>query len=166
MFAAFFVLSIIAGIVVFGIMLGKRQQGVGSGDRAAESAAEASGPVDPFEGMSYSDENRGRNAPGPFADVKEFESDAELWLRAREAFEQADRLLAESSKLRAEGDATWRDLSAEAKTFCEEAVQRGDVWRAALVAEVGADSTEVKRLDKTLQKWRRTSMILHKTVTR
>ena len=166
MFAAFFVLGIIACIVVFGIMLGKRQQGVGSSNGGAESAAEPSGPADPFEGMTYSDDNRGRKAPDAFAGVKEFESDAELWVRAREAYAQAEALIDESAKLHAEGDASWRDLSTEAKTFCEEALQRAEVWRAALVDDVGEGATEVKRLDKTLQKWRRTSMMLHKTVSR
>jgi len=167
MFAAFFVLGIIACIVVFGIMLGKRQQGVGSSGAESESAAaKASGPVDPFEGMTYSDENRGRNAPGPFAGVKDFESDAELWVRARDAYAQAEALIDESSKLHAEGDVSWRDLSAEAKSLCAEALQRAAVWRDALVADVGEGSAEVTRLDKTLQKWRRTSMMLHKTVSR
>lgn len=155
-------LAIISVLVVFGIMLGKRKQ-VRQADQAE---AETQRPVDPFEGMTYEDTGaalKGAGAPGVF---KEFESDAELWLKARDTFERADDLLAESAQLRADGNADWRDKSAEAKELCEEALQRGDVWRQVLVKEVGESSTEVKKLDKTLQKWRRTSMILHKTVSR
>ena len=162
MFAAFFVLAIIFGLVIFGIMLGKRK----GARQEAKAQAEASEPVNPFEGMPYKDEDKALKNKDPFAGISEFESDAELWLKARDTFDRADALLAESAQLRADGDVSWRDKSAEAKELCEEALQRADVWREALVKETGEGSTEVKRLDKTLQKWRRTSMILHKTVSR
>jgi len=162
MFAAFFVLSIIAGLVIFGIMLGKRKQT----RQVNQDQAEAAKPADPFEDMTYEDTGaalKGAGAPGLF---KDFESEAEMWQKARDTFERADALIAESAQMRADGNADWRDKSAEAKELCEEALQRADVWRDVLVKEVGESSTEVKRLDKTLQKWRRTSMILHKTVSR
>jgi hypothetical protein len=162
MFAAFFVLAIIFGLVIFGIMLGKRQ-GVRSDQK---NQAESAEPVNPFEGMTYKDEGKALKGVNPFAGVSDFDSDAELWVRARDTFAKVEELIDRSSVLRAEGDVDWRNLSVEAKELCEEALQRGDVWREFLVTEAGEGSTEVKRLDKTLQKWRRTSMILHKTVTR
>lgn len=161
-FAAFFVLSILACLVVFGIMLGKRDrpsQGEGEQEKLEQ-------PEDPFAGMTYSDDKNSKKGGGRMGIFVGFESDAELWLRARDVFNRADELLVQSAELRSQGDASWRAVSIEAKGLCEEAVQRGAVWRKVLVDEVGESSSQVKLLDKTLQKWRRTSAILRKTVSR
>lgn len=154
----FFLLVILSGLTVFGIMMGKRQ--------AAQQApvAEESAPVDPFAGMTYSEDDVGKQAVSSSGSLADFESEAELWLRARDTYAEAQALIDQSSLQRAAGDPTWRILSVEAKELVEEAVQRGEVWRAVLVEEGGEGSNDVARLDKTLQKWRRTQMILHKTV--
>ena len=158
LFAMFFMLVILSGLTVFGIMMGKRQQ------VRETPVAEEPAPPDPFAGMTYSEDDVGKKAVSSFGSVADFESEAELWLRARDTYAEAQALIDQSSIQRAAGDATWRVLSVEAKGLVEEAVQRGEVWRGVLVKEGGESSNDVARLDKTLQKWRRTQMILHKTV--
>ena len=160
MFAAFLLLAILAVVTVFSIMLGKRQQA------GQNQTVEAPLPVDPFAGMTYDDDDLKQKVMTGGSSLADFESEAELWLRARDTYAEAQKLIDESSVKRAAADASWRDLSARAKELVEEAVQRAEVWRGVLVKDSGEDSNEVARMDKTLQKWRRTQTILHKTVSR
>ncbi len=161
MFAALFLLVIISGVVVFSIMAGKRQQKHEQANQSVEEEA----PVDPFAHMNYTEEGLAKKVyEGTHS--ADFESEAELWLRARDVYAEVEALIEESTIKRNEGDIEWRNLTARAEELADEAVNRGEVWRSVLVKEVGEDSSDVARLDKTLQKWRRTWNMLRKTSSR
>lgn len=162
MVAAFMMIGIISALVLYGIMLGKRNQGPGKATE--ESVVEK--PADPFAGMKYTEEGLATRVYSGSGVASDFESDAEMWQRAREVYEAAQVLIGAATQLRSDDDAAWRDQWADAKGKMEEAMERGDVWRGVLAGQVGETSAEVKRLDRTLQKWRRTLIMLHKTSSR
>lgn len=153
------VMVIASSVVVYGIMAGKKQQS----QKGVQDAQQAPEPVDPFADMTYaygSQKGKPRTSPSRTG----YESTADEWSQARDLQAQAKALIDESSQMRADGDFGWREKSAAAQDLIEEAYELGVAWREKVTAEKGAESPDVKSLDRTLQDWNRTRMQLHKTV--
>lgn len=168
-FGALLLVLAMAMMAVVYIMMAKGQQ---TGSGPAPSPAE---PVDPFAGMSYTEDDVGRG-PSDGADAKSaaevdallssvaFEDEVDNWDRARDLQAEAKQLMVTFQGLRDDGDAGWRDPAREARAKYEDALLRGDVYRDALAESIGEEAYEVQRLDKLLQAWRRDVMGLRKTV--
>lgn len=169
MLAALFILVAVTLMVVVGIMFGKRAAPTGTGTPEAESTK-----VNPFESMTYSDDNTPKKAkdetdPEEVArilDSIEFESKLNSWEAAQDLRGQAKAKMAEFQALREEGDAAWHDAAREAKDLYEEAVQKATVYFNELKDAVGADAYPTQRVEKLLVTWRRDLIGLQKTVGR
>jgi len=160
--ALFMVLAITSGVVIYGIMSAKRNAPredvpTVAGDGAPEK-------VDPFAGMTYSygaDAKRRSSGAGPFG--AGYASTAAEWQRAEELHDQAQVLIDEITTLRAEGDFAWREKNDQAKKLMSDAYDLASAWRDQVVVDKGADSAEVRSLERTLQSWNQTRMMLRKT---
>ena len=154
------VMVITSSVVVYGIMKGKSQQKGKSDTTQAETDPQ---PVDPFADITYAYGSQ-KGKPRATSSGSGYDSSSSDWSKARDLQAQAQKLIDESSQLRADGDFAWREKSAEAQELIEEAYELGVAWREQVILEKGASSTEAKSLDKKLQDWNRTRMQLHKTV--
>lgn len=155
------VLVITAGVVVYGIMRSKQME---SNKPASVTENQAPEKVDPFAGMTYAygdkqarPKTSGTNSDDPYA------SSAAAWSKARDLQQQAKALIDEITLLRADGDFAWREKNEQASELMEEAYELGVAWRERVIADKGAESREAKSLDRTLQDWNRTRIMLHKT---
>jgi len=160
--ALFMVLGITTAVVVYGIMSAKRNAPAKDEPTVVDDGADEA--ADPFAGMTYS---YGAGAKRRSADAGPFgvgyASTAAEWQRAEELHDQAQALIDEITQLRAAGDFAWREKNDQAKQLMNDAYDLASGWRDQVVADKGADSAEVRSLERTLQKWNQTRMMLRKT---
>lgn len=156
------VLVIVSAMVVYGIMSAKRNE-----KQPETSAPVAQEEADPFAGMTYAygDQKAKPRTTGRMSSdtIDNYESASAEWTRARELQRRAAELIDEATVLRADGDFAYKAKNSTAMDLMDEAYEIGAAWREVLIAEQGEDSAEVASLNRTLQNWNRTRLMLHKT---